>query len=236
VDDIPPALGKLGSSAPFLVETFISGREYSAEGICTSGAPQVLAITEKFTTDSFVEIGHRVPAGLDNATAREARATVELAVSAVGITRGIFHVEFWITENGIILGELHARPGGDFIHALVEHSRPGLELYGTLIDDLLNRDSPAFPKQTAAAGVEYLILPPGRVRSIQGWDTIPQDQSVIAAHLEVRPGDPVHPVASSADRHGVVVVEAPTRGEVDAVLSRLTETFHIDITLEGHSG
>jgi biotin carboxylase len=229
VDDLPLAMSGLGTDEAFLVETFVSGREFSAEGVCVDGLPQVLAITEKFTGAGFVETGHRIPAGLSEATDRQARSTVTRALDVLGITRGIFHVEFWVTQDAIVIGELHARPGGDFIHALVEHSRPGLELYGALLDDLLHRDIRALPEQVRAAGVEYLALPPGRIRTIRHWDRVAHDPAVIAADLAVRPGDRIGSVASSADRHGVVVVGASTRHQVDDALTRLMHTIHIEI-------
>jgi hypothetical protein len=228
-DDLPQALEGLEPGIPFLIEDFVYGREYSAEGICLGGTPAVLAFTEKFRTARFVSTGHRIPAGLNGTTGLEAGAAVKRALTAIGITRGIFHVEFWVTSNGIVLGELHARPGGDFIHALTEHSRPGLELYGTLMDDLLNNGACTLPGRKAAAGVEYLFLPQGRVRSVDGWAAIPADESVIAAHLDVRCGDQVRPVHSYADRHGVIAVTAPTRGDVEAELTRLMQAFHVDI-------
>jgi hypothetical protein len=234
--EIPAALERLEAGVPFLIETFVCGQECSAEGICVGGVPRVLATTEKFRTPRFVSTGHRVPAGLDDPTEREAKAAVERALVAIGITRGIFHVEFWVTATGIVLGELHVRPGGDFIPALTEHSRPGLELYGTLMDDLLGNGVGTLPGLEAAAGVEYLFLQPGRVRSVKGWSTIPRDQSVIAAYLDVHPGDHVRPVRSYADRHGVVAVMASSRNDVEAALARLMQAFHVDIELEGKVG
>ncbi len=141
----PPAMGNLSPGRSFLVETFVTGEEFSAEGVMVGGVPQVLALVRKCIDERFTEVSHRTPAGLDEATDRAARDAVAGALTAVGITRGIFHVEFWVTGSGIVLGELHDRPGGDYIHALVEHTHPGLELYGMLIDDLLGRPPLPYP-------------------------------------------------------------------------------------------
>jgi hypothetical protein len=232
-EDIPQAVARLPGGTPYIVEAFVAGREYSAEGVLISGAPYVVAITEKFTTASFIEIGHRIPASLDGATDQDARRAVEKALVATGITCGIFHVEFWSTEDGVTLGELHARPGGDFIHALAEHACPGLELYGSLIDDLLDREPAALPGPSLAAGVDYLVLPPGVARSVHGWDDVARHPSVIAAELKVRPGDVVEPVRSSADRHGCVVAVGASRTSVDAVLTTLRRHLRIEIGAAG---
>ncbi|QUQ63817.1 ATP-grasp domain-containing protein [Kutzneria sp. CA-103260] len=226
VDALPAALALLPAGVPFLVETFVTGREFSAEGLFIGGRPTVLALTAKTTGAGFVETGHRMPADLDDALAR---AEVERAVTAVGLTHGVFHVEFWVDGTDVVLGEVHARPGGDFIHAMVEHVRPGLELYGALMDDLFGEPPLDLPAVTAAAGVEFLVLPPGEVLSIRGWDDVLADPAVIAADLSVRPGDVIGPVRGSADRHGVLVVGGPTAAAVERTLRRLADTVSVEV-------
>src|SRR5947208_194045 len=57
VDALPAALDLLPSGVPFLVETFVTGREFSAEGLLVGGRPTVLALTAKTTGAGFVETG-----------------------------------------------------------------------------------------------------------------------------------------------------------------------------------
>lgn len=234
--NLSASLGKFGNvgttpgeRAPFLIETFVSGEEFSAEGVVLGGAPRVLALTGKQTNSSFIETGHRVPAVLGETSAVAAAETVAKAVSAAGVTHGVFHVEFWLSDAGIVLGEIHARQGGDYIHALVEHSRPGLELYGLLIDDLLGRPPAPVPAQTRAAGSEFLLLPPGRLRAIHGWQGIVDHPQVLAADLLVRTGAEVGPIADSLDRHGVLAAGAGELPEVDRVLTELRARLVVDI-------
>ena len=225
----PPAMGPLPVSQSFLVETFVSGEEFSAEGVLAGGAPQVLALTRKTIAEGFVETSQRVPAGLDETTARAATDAVTQALTAVGITRGIFHVEFWVTESGIVLGELHDRPGGDFISTLVEYTRPGLELYGALIDDLLGRAPQPFPDPTGAAAAEFLLAPPGRLRAVHGWEQLTRHPSVITADLQVTPGDIIGPAADSYTRPGVFVVGIDTPADLDELITTLKSTVVFDV-------
>jgi phosphoribosylaminoimidazole carboxylase (NCAIR synthetase) len=204
----------------FLIETFVDGEEFSAEGVLLGGVPHLLAITAKRTNDAFIETGHRVAPVTDPALVA-AGDTVTRAVTAAGVTHGAFHVEFWVTARGVVLGEVHARPGGDYIHALVEHSRPGLELYGLMIDDVLGRTPAPIPPQTGAAGTEFLLLPPGRLRAVHGW---PDARDVLAADLWVRPGDEIGVVTDSLDRHGVLVAAGD-----DAVLAGLRGRVTADV-------
>ncbi|MFI9383083.1 ATP-grasp domain-containing protein [Kutzneria sp. NPDC052558] len=224
VSALPAALELLPAGVPFLIETFVSGPEFSAEGLFVGGRPVVLALTAKTTGAGFVETGHRMPASVESA-----RAEVERAVTAVGLTHGVFHVEFWLDGTEIVLGEVHARPGGDFIHAMVEHVRPGLELYGALMDDLFGEPGFAAPEVRAAAGVEFLVLPEGSVLSVRGWDEVLADPAVIAADLSVRAGDVIGPVRGSADRHGVIVVGGADGPAVERTLRRLADSVSVEV-------
>ncbi|WKX74523.1 ATP-grasp domain-containing protein [Streptomyces sp. XD-27] len=229
----PPAMGDLPLSPYFLVETYVSGDEYSAEGVVVGGVPQVLALTRKTVTDDFVELGQRVPSGLDEKTSGEAADAVSRALTAVGLTHGIFHAEFWVTRDGIVLGELHDRGGGDFIHALVEHTRPGLELYGTLIDDLLGRPPAPVPAPAGSARAEFLLAPPGTLRAVDGWDELAAHPAVQAAHLQVAPGDVIGQAKDSYTRSAVFVTRAddgPDR--VDELTADLAARVTFRVTSE----
>ncbi|MFL6125990.1 ATP-grasp domain-containing protein [Actinophytocola sp.] len=228
LDNVAASLAKFGARAAagpreFLIETFVRGTEFSAEGVLVGGVPRVLAVTEKRTDDSFIETGHRVAPVTDPALAAAAD-TVARAVTAAGVTHGAFHVEFWRTPHGVVLGEVHARPGGDYIHALVEHSRPGLELYGLLVDDLLGRAPAPVPPQTRAAGAEFLLLPPGHLRAVHGWAEVAAHPEVLAADLWVRPGREVGRVTDNLDRHGVIVAAGG-----DEVLAGLRRRLVVDV-------
>ncbi|MGP4092302.1 ATP-grasp domain-containing protein, partial [Streptomyces sp. KR55] len=221
---------------PFLVEEFVEGTEYSAEGVMVGGKPRILALTAKRTGAGFVETGHRTPAPLDAVTAAAARDAVAGAVTATGLTHGVLHAEFWVTPAGaIVLGEIHARPGGDFIHTLVEETHPGFELYGTLLDDLLGRPVPEPPVSRGAAGADFLVLGPGRVASVTGWEALTTDPALVAAHLSVREGDVLTEVASSADRHGVLVATGPDLAAVDATLSAAKARLDVRLTDVGEA-
>ncbi len=226
----PGALGALPTDAPFLIETFVAGEEFSAEGVMVNGVARVIALTQKETAEGFIETGHRVPATLSPAQEDAARQTVSAALREAGITRGIFHVEFWVDEAGIVIGELHDRPGGDYIHTLVEYSCPGLELYGTLVDDLLGRDPDPAPVMSRSAAAAFLICPPGRLRAVSGWDELLSNPGVLTADLRITPDETVSPVTDSWGRHGVFVVGGDTPEEVDSLTSRLRAgvTFVVD--------
>lgn len=197
-----------GADGLVLAETFVEGPEYSVEGLCVGGVPQVLAVTGKqLAPGSFVEHGHTMPAALPEATTRETVDTVRRALTELDLRTGPFHVECWLTERGVVLGEVHVRQGGDGIHAMLEWSLPGLELYGAWVDDLLGR-TPKLPPLERGAAVRFLMPPAqGTVAEVRGWRAAVDHPSVVLAGLGLEEGAQLGGAGlSNADRHGMLLV------------------------------
>ncbi|MFE3882264.1 hypothetical protein ACFXPQ_04970 [Streptomyces lydicus] len=94
------------------------------------------------------------------------RQAVARELTARGLP-GPWLAEEWVEGaklhlGGVVLGEVHVRPGGDWLHRLL-HTVPGLELFGLLYDDLLGRRVPQDLSQGRAAVVRFLA--PGRAVS-----------------------------------------------------------------------
>ncbi len=210
-EDLPTAVEALPDpSEAFLVEEFVEGREYSVEGIFLGGRPKVLAVTGKETMapPHFVEVAHVLPAILPEATRAEIDRQVCAALTELGLHYGIFHVELWITRRGIVLGEFHVRPGGDGIYLMLAHVIPGLDLFRRVYEDALGRDVDDGLTPSRAAAVRFVLPPPGRLISVDGWDRVLNHPAVLFAELEVEPGAVIKPVRGSDDRVGLVIVGA----------------------------
>ncbi|WP_328605507.1 ATP-grasp domain-containing protein [Amycolatopsis sp. NBC_00345] len=212
-DDLPAALALLPDAGTFLVEEFVSGPEFSVEGIFQRGRPRILAVTAKETVPPpfFVETAHTLPADLPEPRRREIDETVSAALLALGLRSGAFHAEIWLTPTGVVLGEVHSRFGGDWIHKMLEYAIPGIELFGLIIDDLLGLPQTPGPLEpTRGAAVRYLTPPPGQVVTIEGWDEVLAHPAVLHAELSAGPGTDIPPLHRSGDRVGLIVVGART--------------------------
>lgn len=108
-----------------------------------------------------------------------------------------------------MLGEVHARIGGGWIHRMLPHARAGLEPYGAVYDDALGR-SVELPALTRAAATRYFAPPAGRVTAVEGWAEVAAHPAVLHAELRLAPGDTVSGFRSGGDRVGAVVVGADT--------------------------
>jgi biotin carboxylase len=216
--DLSMALAALPGSGsarpvPFVAEQFVTGAEYSVEGVFASGEPMVLAITGKETLQpGFVEIGHVQPAPLDAGTRAEMEETVRRALRVLGMSFGLFHVELWLTGNGIVLGEFHGRSGGDWIHLLLADTR-GTDMYGMVLDDALGRQVTQPPPPSRVAAVRFFTPAPGRLLAIEGYEAAVADPAVVHAELTVADGDIIGPIGASQDRVGSFVVSAATAAE-----------------------
>lgn len=130
--DMGPAVDSLGHQTiaqGMVVEEYMSGKEYSVESISAAGRHYIVAITEKFKdAATFVEVGHVVPAPLDDAQASRIRAYVIEALTALGFHDGPSHTELIVTAEGPRIVETHTRLAGDRIIELVRHAT-GIDLY-----------------------------------------------------------------------------------------------------------
>ncbi|HEY0165760.1 MAG TPA: ATP-grasp domain-containing protein [Jatrophihabitans sp.] len=104
-----------------LVESYLDGPEYSAEGYVVGGVATVVSITEKLLSDppSFVELGHTVPADLPAARLGELADWAATVAEALGVDNALFHLEFRICAGKPFVIELGARMPGDQIANLV---------------------------------------------------------------------------------------------------------------------
>lgn len=107
-------------STEVVAEEFLAGDQYSAEAFSEDGEHVVVALTRKYSDPvSLVELGHVMPAPLQEAVAAEIRAYVAQALDALGVRFGPTHTEIVLTASGPRLLETHLRVGGDEIWNLV---------------------------------------------------------------------------------------------------------------------
>ncbi|MEA5363489.1 ATP-grasp domain-containing protein [Amycolatopsis sp., V23-08] len=224
---LPAAIALLPDAKPFLVEQFVEGPEFSVEGVFLGGEPKILAVTakEKVPPPFFVETGHVLPAPLPDTRRLEIEEQVAGALKTLGLRVGGFHVELWLTADGVVLGEVHGRFGGDWIHRMLAHAIPGLELYGLVFDDMLGRPVTGVSlTPSRGAAVRYLTPPPGRLAAVEGWDEVLAHPAVLHAELGVEPGDEIAPLQRSGDRVGLIVVGAETPEAASALAADLVDS------------
>ncbi|MGW1465042.1 ATP-grasp domain-containing protein [Streptomyces sp. NPDC002308] len=233
-DRLAAAIDALPDPGLFLIEEFVHGPEFSVEGIFLEGRPRVLAVTakDKAQPPFFVEVGHTLPAPLGSKDEARVHESVTAALDALGMRTGAFHVELWLTPDEVVLGEVHGRFGGDWIHRMLAHAIPGLEMHGLIFDDMLGRplDASGLTASRGAA-VRYFTPPPGRLVSLRGWEEVRRHPAVLYSELAVAAGDEIAPLRRSSDRVGLLVVGAEDGRTAEALARELVDS--VVFTVEG---
>ena len=225
-----------------LAEEYISGPEFSAEGVVVDGAYHLVGVTAKASGDVpyFDETGHVFPAASLPAPEPEIRAVLEAAHRALGMRTGVTHTEFRVDDEGMCLMELNARLPGGHITELVQLVT-GTDLVeaaaraacGALPADELARP-PAAGSPACAAAV-HLAAPPHCLGARFAGAVLPELESarLVATHLHVQLGELIQaPRLSGATRLGTVILTADDH----AALARGIAQVRADTRILGASG
>lgn len=108
-----------------LVQEYVPGPEVSVESVVAKGVVTHLAVTAKDTTTGAIreELGHTIPARLEQETEELLYATVEAGLRSVGVTNGVAHTEVKLPRDGVpTIIEIGARPPGGHIMRVLERA------------------------------------------------------------------------------------------------------------------
>ncbi|MFC4031959.1 ATP-grasp domain-containing protein [Streptomyces polygonati] len=227
-----------------LVESYVAGPEYSVEGYAGAAGAVVVAVTGKQLGPEpwFVEVGHTVDADLAAADRAALVETARAAIGALGLTRGVFHLEARLTPKGAVVLEVAARLGGDRIPRLVAAVH-GHDLPQTMIRLLAGL--PVVPPADAAqdgprtvAAARFLTAertmrlpdPVGLARALR---SLP---GCLEADVTAAPGATVRPARDFRDRFGHVVLTAPDRGSLAAAVGEADRLVRAALTAAAPDG
>ncbi|MEV6976583.1 ATP-grasp domain-containing protein [Kitasatospora sp. NPDC093806] len=193
----------------YLVEQMVdSDDEVSVEVLCGAGRARVLAVTEKYLSPRpwFAELAHLVPS--HRTGDRELTELAEAACTALGIDRGLAHVEIKFGADGAPwVIEVAARPGGDGIMDQVERAYAlnpyALHIGSYLGTDLLDVAAAAVPTRTSA--IAFLKAAPGRIEDVLDGKPLPPEVRTI--NISAKPGDVSQAAKNWSTREGLIELE-----------------------------
>jgi hypothetical protein len=177
-----------------------------------------------------VEVAHR--GGHQFAGPSTARRVIDdLAggvVQAARIRTGLVHLELRLTAGGPAIMEFAVRTPGDFILDLVAAAH-GFDPYRAVVQLAMGLapDLPATGDPASFPAVWFPTCAPGTVVEVSGLAAVRAHPLVRGAALDVRVGDVVWPLRSSAQRAGYVRVDAPSPSERDSALAYAQEHLRI---------
>jgi len=248
-------LGSYAEHEPVLVETKVTGQEFSVESLVQAGKVIFASVTRKETTESdgrtFVELSHSVPS--DRLDVQDALLDANRRMlERLGVENGITHAEWRVDETGRpYLMEVAARTPGDGLSVLYELAT-GAPLEPEIIRIALGEDA-CYPTPRRYARQVYLEHPEGVLTDVTvDWPEVsPVWVGEAGLWPDIRPGaadDPptlrgvlvlkdrgsrLGPLSSSEDRAVTFFIDAPSVAELDELERRVRRAITVSVTTDG---
>jgi biotin carboxylase len=146
----------------FVMETLITGQEYSADFILEDGSARFLRLSRKLVRPEPVgtalayEVDARLPADLSRERLLD---TLVSGARTLGIGRAIIMVDFIISDGVPTLIEMTPRPGGDCLPPLVLRSC-GFDVLGAALEFAAGRRVEAPPSSAWTRMIGLRLLAP----------------------------------------------------------------------------
>lgn len=197
-----------------IVEEYIDGQEYSAEGITFKGKHHFLNITKKYTTGApnFIETGHIEPAGLEKSVQEKVYRELEKALNALEITNSATHSEFKINKNGDVrIIEIGARMGGDCIGSDLVQISTGYD-YLKMVINVAFGEEPVFEKivEPKISAIKFIF----NEKDFSDYEKVKKDYPEIIYRTSKIEKVGSHKVIDSSSRFGFYILKANSIQEI----------------------
>ncbi|NHR05535.1 ATP-grasp domain-containing protein [Chromobacterium haemolyticum] len=196
---------------PVLAEEFLHGPEYSVESLSINGRHEIAMITEKEVTalPRFIELGHQVPARLDEAQQAAVKTLVSRFLDVIGQKTGPAHTEIRLTPSGPRIIESQTRIGGDQIWEMCELVS-GVNLTGETMAALTDLSRPARKPAAKAAAIRFFSYENARILSVSGIEQAKSAQGVVRVECQLHAGLRCETLKSSNSRQGYALCVGDT--------------------------
>ena len=248
-EELRASLGKsLSYSADqkVIIEEFIEGREYIADG---------LALDHKYiNTDIGIKMYFDIPGRYISkmcmfSSAALARGREELAVletnhrlvKGLGLPFGITHAEYIYSPKNetVYLVEIAARGGGVYLSSDLTPLACGIDTNRIVIDYLLNGntvDIASLPLRDKVSAWRCFALHPGMITKMENTDILEKIPGVYKACLEpLYIGKKIEPLIDDTRKHGPVLVYGDSREECFGALQKVEQALNIETTDAGNN-
>lgn len=202
-----------------IVEEYIEGNEFSAEGITYKGEHKFLTITRKATTGAphFIETGHIEPAGLSKEMEEKVYNELTKALTALEITNSATHSEFKITPNGDVrIIEIGARMGGDCIGSDLVQISTGYDFVKMVIDVAMGNE-PSFEKVTEPkiAVIRFIF----NKKDLENFEKVKKETPELIYFVSEIEDISSHKVVDSSSRFGFYILACENKEKIRWLLN-----------------
>ncbi|MBC7840916.1 MAG: ATP-grasp domain-containing protein [Gemmatimonadaceae bacterium] len=218
---------------PVLLEEFITGSEHSFETISIDGKAVWHSLTHYHPTplevlrNPWIQWVVVLPREVDHPMFDDIKASATQALSALGQTTGLSHMEWFRRADGsVAISEVAARPPGAQITTLMSRacdfdfvaSWANLMVYGEFTP----------PERKYAVGAAFLRgQGSGVVRHVRGIDRVHEELGTLVC--DVKLPEIGQPPAATYEGDGFIILRHPDTAVVERAIRRVVELVHVEL-------
>lgn len=216
-DVLATAVDERGNRLPatVLVESYLEGPEFSVELL--DGEVRAVVAKHLDQSQGFLEVGHDVPAAIDNGAGAMLAHSARAALEALRLTWGAAHVELRVVDGRAYVVEVNPRLAGGMIPQAIRFAT-GEDLIAELIARTVGRSVIRDPaKRKACASIRFLVpAADGEVWAVPDASAALGLPGVVEAAVTARPGQQIVRQGCFLDRLGYVIATGETQQQAGA--------------------
>lgn len=220
-----------------LIEEYVTGTEFTVDGLMTKDGHKCLAISEK----KHYAYNENVACELlfENQNAKYdynlLRATNDKFVNLSGLPFGLTHAEYKFMNGQFYLIEIQARGGGTFIATDIVPFISGIDSYTEQIKWAVGEDvevSYDYASMSDACAVLHFFDVPGKsgiVKSVEGPEYFKSLGDKMMYELDFNVGDKIEETKDDSTRIGWYILKTENRAELDTLMQNIDNEFKITV-------
>lgn len=225
------------SNPAIIIEEYVTGTEFTIDGLMTPKGHRCLAISEKKHYSYNENVAYQLL--FDNKNDRfdysELRRVNDQLVDLTGIPFGLTHAEYKFCNGKFYLIEIQARGGGNFIATDIVPFISGIDSYTEQIiwavGDEVNVEY-GYDKLSERCSVLHFFDVPGKggvVKTIEGLDYFDSLGDQMMYHLNFGVGDTIQETKDDSTRIGWYILKSSNRADLDEKMQKIEKHFKIII-------
>jgi biotin carboxylase len=222
------------STSSCLIEQFVEGEEQSVETVMHRGEQLRAGMVDRHY--GFfpypIEVGHTNPSHLSADVQEQIFRVVGHAARSLGIMNGPAKADMILTKRGPMILEMPARLSGGFHSQYTTPLALGMNPIRAVMRQSLGDDK--FQEDLVPAKSEFslchaLFPPPGKIRSITGYEDAQALEAVKHIFLYKGVGETIEPYQNCADRPCYVIMQARSREKLWHAFETVKNTLKFEM-------
>ena len=236
IDHFEEALSFSRVDKGVIAERYISGTEFTIDGIKTPNGHYALAISEKkhFSYNENIAYELFFTHSNEKYDYDKLRQVNDAFVNQSKMNFGFTHAEYKYEDGEFYLIEIAARGGGNQISSIITQYMSGYDSYEYLVNSAISGaydyDFTISKNYSKRACVLYFFNVPGtggKVVDIKGEDFLKGNEAILDYGLNFKIGDNIHNAENDSVRIGYYIAGAEDEGKLRDIMDDVQENFEI---------